>query len=120
MENAKVNEFAKKWIEKFADSEVLERELLDRDFADDCFAIGFVMDTGKAFEEKYGRAVYDWGALDAIIDDVTDIALLGSAIFSRWRYYNHWAMGGESILATPNRGWFLTALQRLKVLSEVS
>lgn len=43
--------------------------------------------------------------------------LLGSAIYSRWRYFNHWAYTGEEILEPQNRNWFITALTRLEKLS---
>ena len=65
----------------------------------------------------YDKAVYDSIALDKIIDDVTDISLLGSAIYSRWRYFNHWAYDGAEILAQNNRAWFILALSRLAFLS---
>lgn len=58
---------------------------------DDCAALGFKMDSGNAFSKKYGDAAYDYEELDEIIDNVNDISLLGSAIYSRWRYFNHWA-----------------------------
>jgi hypothetical protein len=57
-------------------------------------------------------------ALDRIIDDVTDIPLLGSAIYSQWRYFNHWAYNGAEILEPQNRAWFILALSRLVILSE--
>ena len=59
--------------------------------ADDCSALGFEMDCGHAFSEKYGNAANDSEALDKIIDSVDNIPLLGSAIYSQWRYFNHWA-----------------------------
>lgn len=60
-------------------------ELVARYLAEDCAELGFEMDTGKAFGQRYGSAVSDCDELDKIIDDVTDIPLLGSAIYSRWR-----------------------------------
>ena len=36
--NQKIIEFANKWIPKFADSNVSCYDLVDTDFADDCFA----------------------------------------------------------------------------------
>ena len=56
--------------------------------------------------------------LDRVIDDVTDTHLLGSAIYSRWRYFNHWAYDGAEILEPENRAWFILALNRLALLSE--
>lgn len=85
--------------------------------ADDCVALGFEMDCGHSFSEKYGQAANNHEALDSIIDDVTDIPLLGSAIYSQWRYFNHWAYDGAAILEPQNRAWFILALSRLALLS---
>ncbi len=49
---------------------------------------------------------------------MNDIELLGSAVYSRWRYFNHWAYKTEEILEHKNRTWFILALSRLAVLSE--
>jgi hypothetical protein len=60
-------------------------ELVDHYMADDCNALGFKMDCGNAFSERYGKAVNDYEELNKVIDEVNDIELLGSAIYSRWR-----------------------------------
>lgn len=108
-----IHEFAEKWCDKFRDQKINYIELIDHFMADDCAALGFEMDCGHAFEERYGQAVHDHEALDRIIDDVDDIPLLGSAIYSRWRYFNHWAYRGSEILEPENRAWFILALSRL-------
>ncbi len=108
-----IHEFAEKWCDKFRDQKINYIELVDHFMADDCAALGFEMDCGHAFEERYGQAVHDHEALDRIIDDVDDIPLLGSAIYSRWRYFNHWAYSGTEILEPENRAWFILALSRL-------
>ena len=51
-----VHLFATKWIEKFRDQKISYIELVDHYFADDCQALGFQMDCGHAFSEKYGDA----------------------------------------------------------------
>lgn len=112
-----IHDFAVKWIDKFRDQQINYIELVDHYMADDCAALGFEMDCGHAFERVYNNAVYDSEALDIIIDDVTDISLLGSAIYSRWRYFNHWAYDGGEILEPKNRGWFILALSRLALLT---
>lgn len=112
-----IHEFAVKWCDKFRDQKINYIELVDHFMADDCAALGFEMDCGHAFEERYEQAVYDYEALDRIIDDVDDISLLGSAIYSRWRYFNHWAYSGEEILEHKNRAWFILALSRLAMLT---
>lgn len=117
-ERKQIHDFAVKWCEKFCDQNIDYLELVDHYLADDCESLGFEMDCGRAFEEKFGRAVYDASALDAIIENVRDIPLLGSAIYSRWRYFNHWAYDGAEILEPCNRSWFIIALRRLAKLSK--
>lgn len=112
-----IHAFAVKWCDKFRDQSIHSVELVDHYIADDCESLGFVMDCGKAFAERYGDAAYDVTALDQIIDEVTDISLLGSAIYSRWRYFNHWAYSAEEILETKNRTWFILVLSRLAMLT---
>ena len=85
--------------------------------ADDCEALGFEMDCGHAFSEQYGKAAYDAETLECIIGEVTDISLLGSAIYSRWRYFNHWVYSGSEILEPENLAWFTIALTRLDELA---
>lgn len=108
-----IYEFAVKWYDKFRDKNINYIELVDHYMADDCEALGFVMDCGHAFSEKYGKAVNDFEALERVIGQITDIPLLGSAIYSQWRYFNHWAYSSEEILEPQNRAWFTIALSRL-------
>ncbi len=98
-----IHDFAVKWCDKFRDQNINYIELVAHYMADDCDALGFEMDCGHAFSEKYGNAANKHEALDRIIDDVTDIPLLGSAIYSRWCYFNHWAYSGAEILEPQNR-----------------
>ena len=55
----KIHNFSVKWIDKFGDQNINYIELVDHYMADDCVALGFEMDCGKAFEQVYGNAVYD-------------------------------------------------------------
>ena len=68
-----VHEFAVKWCDKFRDQKTNYIELVDHYLADDCEALGFEMDCGHTFSEKYGDAASDNEALDKIIDDVDEI-----------------------------------------------
>lgn len=113
----KIHDFAVKWCDRFREQEINYIELVDHFMADDCTALGFEMDCGHAFEGVYGNAVYNSDALIKVIDDVIDITLLGSAIYSRWRYFNHWAYNTAEILAPENREWFILALSRLALLT---
>jgi hypothetical protein len=112
-----IKEFTKKWITKFQYPDVCYIDLVDHYLADDCEELDFEMDCGHAFQERYGNAVYDIVALKAVIVRVSDVKLLGSAIYSRWRYFNHWAYSGAEILEPENREWFIVALKRLEELA---
>lgn len=113
-----VHNFAVKWAGKFKDEKIDYIELVDGSMGDECRALGFKMDCGHSFSEEYGRASCSYHELNLIIDEVSDIELLGSAIFSQWRYFNHWAYDASDILNTENRTWFILALNRLAALSD--
>ena len=112
-----IYDFAVKWREKFRDQSTNYIELTNHFMGDECAALGFNMDCAQAFSEKYGQAACDLEALEKIINEVTDISMLGSAIYSQWRYFNHWAYTGSEILEPQNRNWFITALSHLEKLS---
>ena len=65
-EMKKVREFAVKWYRKFKDPKINYLELVDHFMADDCAALGFEMDCGHAFSEKYGKATNDFEAWSAL------------------------------------------------------
>lgn len=116
-EMKQIHDFAVKWCDKFRDQKTNYIELVDHYIADDCAALGFEMDCGHAFSEKYGSAASNSNDLHKIIDEVDDISLLGSAIYSQWRHFNHWAHSGAEILEPKNRTWFISALSRLAWLT---
>ena len=112
-----IKEFTQRWIEKFQDPNICYIELVEHYFADDCRALGFEMDCGHAFCERYGNAFESTEELLKIIDEIDNVKLLGSAIFSQWRYFNHWAYSGVEILEPKNREWFIIALKRMEELA---
>lgn len=59
-----IHDFAVKWCDKFRDQNTNYIDLVDHFMADDCTALGFEMDCGHAFSEKYGQAVNIRKALD--------------------------------------------------------
>lgn len=109
--------FGSKWINKFLDPKTHYVELVDHYMADDCKTLGFKMDIGSSFAKKYKAAAGNISALYRVIDYVTDISVLGNAIFSVWRYFNHWAYDAEEIMEPKNREWFIIALLRLGELA---
>lgn len=107
--------FADKWLAKFSDSNLTGYDLADDPtFADESFALKFEMDCGHEFCEKYNVETLD-KAIE-ILDSVDDIDYLASAIFSNWRYFNHWAGSCSEIL--DHRDWFIATLTRLKELAK--
>ena len=110
-----IHDFAIKWLDEFKTNERFYTIFDDVKLADDCISLGFEMDCGNSFKDKYGDAVYSNIELNKVIDDVDDIALLGSAIFSRWRYFNHWSYGHAE---QKDREWFIIALSRLESLTK--
>lgn len=115
--NKEIHEFAIRWFEKYRNSSTKEYEV-GEGFGDECFALGFEMDCGKAFEAEFPdtNALNDYEALDKIIEQVQDVSLLCSAIFSKWRYVTHWTFG-EQLLSPQNRPWFILAFGRLAALT---
>lgn len=112
-----VYDFALKWLDKFRDQETSVTELVNHYMEDDCKILGFDMYYGGAFEQEYGVSANDYKELEWIINDVDDIDLLGSAIYSKWEYFNHWENKSEDILQFENRSWFILALDRLARLA---
>ena len=115
LEMKNIYDFAVKWRNKFTENDTDFLVAFDRYMGDECRELGFKMDCGNAFERVYGDAVHNSEALSRIIHRVDDIPLLGSAIFSRWRYFNHWAM--SSATNPRDRDWFVQALDRLVELA---
>ncbi len=117
-EMKQIHDFAVKWRDKFLDQNTNYVELIEIEMADDCATLGFEMDCGHAFSEKYGQAVNNYEVLDRVINDITDVSLLGSAIYSQCRYFNQWAYAGAEILEPENSSWFILALDRMAVLTK--
>ena len=112
-----VNEFALKWLNVFM-SENPDHSTFEYVMGNDCFSIGFEMDCGESFNRAYsnGENLGRTEHLEKIIDKVDNVELLGSAIFSKWRYITHWSQ--ESGFSSDNKAWFIMALNQLKRLTE--
>ena len=77
--------------------------------------LGFVMDCGESVKRAFpGVDVFkDNEAFKRIMDQV-DLQTLGNAIFSQWRYWNHWSMGR---MEEADFEWFVIAYSRLAELA---
>lgn len=115
-----VYDFAMKWLKKFNDVETDYLELVDHYLADDCEALGFKMDCGESLYNSCGVYLNHHEESIKAIAKVSSIPVLGAAIYSKWRYYNHWAMDGMEIKGREDLLWFVRALARLAVLAKTS
>lgn len=89
---------------------------VEEGFADKCFSLGFQMDSGNSFCEKYLHAFNDAEELDKIIEEIDDPQFLGTAIFSQWRYITHWSYCSHP-LDPEYRPWFICAFGRLMAIT---
>jgi hypothetical protein len=86
---SRINYFARKWRWKFFDR---YPDVGEGIFADECFALGFGMDSGKWFIETFPNDnIQSPCGLHTVIPQIDDVFFLGTAIFSYWRYQTHWA-----------------------------
>lgn len=108
--------FAVHWLEKYRNPDTTEREVIDG-YDEACFALGFVMDCGESFEAEFPgkKAFQDAAVLEEVINQIQDIQLLGSAIFSKWRFVTYWTL--SSLLEPEYRDWFMIAFSRLVMLT---
>ena len=110
-----IGEFACAYLELYRDEGADEAQLQEG-FREACEGLGFDMACGDRFAARYPEAaLYDASALKGAINLIEDIALLGSAIFFKWRYVTQWSEG--ELADSENRAWFDIALERLAVLS---
>ena len=109
--NQKINAFATKYLDLFRNPKTTNIQV-EETFADECFALGFEMDSGNSFCEKYPKAFNDVQEFDRIIEEINDPHFLGTAIFSQWRYITHWSYCAHP-LDSEYRPWFIIAFGRL-------
>lgn len=112
-----VNDFALKWLEKFKDPASTYRDLLSPELALDCKSLDFEMDQGEYFIKRYGQGAFDYSGLEKVAEEIDDIEVFGSGIFSQWWYFNYWSDNKEDIDLSENRHWFILAFSRLEELS---
>jgi hypothetical protein len=85
-------------------------------FPDECITLGFEMDCGHSFTDAYGRSAWEGSqGLKDCIDNIRGIDVIGSGLFSKWRYFNHWAYEHAN---EKDIEWFLTLFRRMKELNE--
>ena len=98
-------------------SKALSHFFDDRTFSYECSSFGFEMDCGHSMIEAYGQKVWNSAKeLNKVIKSIDDVKLIGDAIFSKWRYFNHWSYGP----ADENEvEWFKILFGRLEALTRI-
>lgn len=81
-------------------------------FPNECWLLGFEMDCGVSFTKVYGEgAWYSYRNLSKVVDKMNDIQIIGSALFSKWRFFNHWSCSHAN---EDDKKWFLMLLKRIQ------
>lgn len=116
----KIIEFSKKYIgffeQEYGSIESKYRFFDTDSFSNDCRALGFEMDCGNAFIAALGENAWSSKGLRLSIDRIEDVNLIGSALYSKWREYNHWSSPSDANDETKE--WFLMLLKRMQELSQ--
>ena len=113
--NKDIYAFAKYYFNLYRNPKATNFQV-EEGFADKCFSLGFQMDSGNSFCEKYPHAFNDAEELDKIIEEIDDPQFLGTAIFSQWRYITHWSYCSHP-LDPEYRPWFICAFGRLMAIT---
>ena len=115
-DNATINAFARKWRSKVFERS--RREIENGAFGDECVSMGFDMDCGESFKRAFPEIDFrDVDAFEKVVAGIDDIFLLGTAIFSYWRWSTHWNEFHE-ICGDEPRKWFLLAFDRLMEMTK--
>lgn len=77
--------------------------------------LGFVMDCGESFKTAFPNLnLGDYESWKRVVNQIDSVELLGNAIFSQWRYWNHWSM---TPMEEADFEWFVLAFGRLAELT---
>lgn len=119
MDLEELKAFCSKYKRLYENKKSSEDEL-DKDFADVCFSLKIEMDCGHSLEKLVGGGLIlqDNGLLKKKLDYISDIDILASGIFSKYRYITHWSYG-QQLSDEKNRQWFIMAFNRLLELIDI-
>lgn len=117
--NKRIHVFAQVWEQMYRNYRNIPGAFFENiEFVGEGLAdLGFEMDCGKSFDEAYPETGWSNGteSFREIVKIVTDTKLLGDAIFSQWRWWNHWA---NAPMKDDDYEWFILAFGRLAELTK--
>lgn len=116
--NQRIWRFAMVWLEMYKHHATISMNYFESScfLGEECFDLGFVMDCGESLRRAFPNhenLLIDNDAFKSILNEI-DVQTLGNAIFSQWRYWNHWAMGP---MHEKDFEWFVIAFTRLAELT---
>ena len=116
--NKRIWRFAMVWLEMYKHHATIPYRYFEDGYilGEEFFSLGFIMDCGESLKNALPDAANffnDNEELKKYIDKL-DIQTLGNAIFSQWRYWNHWAM---CPMEEKDFEWFVIAFARLAELA---
>lgn len=117
--NRKIRRFALIWQQMYQNHASIPYNFFDdiEFLAEGLSDLGFVMDCGESMKKLFPNL--NIGELDVwkrILPQIDDIQILGNAIYSQWRYWNHWSM--SPMQEDDDYQWFVLAFARLAELTE--
>lgn len=116
--NQKIRHFALLWMQMYKNhASTPSYYFEDTAFVGEGLAdLGFEMDCGKSFNAAFpNHNLGDYGTWKRGVNQTDSVQLLGNAIFSQWRYWNHWS---NSPMEETDFEWFVIAFSRLAELTE--
>lgn len=115
-----IKEFTEKYIDYFLNDFDPESssyyDLFDSSvFPHECWSLGFEMNCAQNFIETYGEEAWrNERGLSGVIDKMNNLGIMGSGLFSQWRYWSHWSWGKAT---EEDKKWFLMLLRRMQELA---
>lgn len=112
-----INKFTEKYVDYFLndfdpESSTYYDFFESSVFPNECWSLGFEMDCGVSFTKAYGEGIwYSYKNLSMAEDKINDIQIIGSALFSKWRFFNHWSYSHAN---EDDKKWFLILLKRMQ------
>lgn len=115
--NQKIRRFALLWVQMYKNHASIpfdhfkNIEFVGEGLAD----LGFEMDCGESFKAAFPNCnLGDCETWKRVVNQIDSVQLLGDAIFSQWRYWNHWS---NAQMEETDYEWFVIAFSRLAELA---